>query len=57
MKIPKNSVEILLFIFLVVVGYIYEGLSGVFIGGILAIILIIRTKLRENIKKSGKNEQ
>ena len=47
MKIPKNSVEILLFIFLMIGGYIYEGLSGILIGGVVAILLIIRTKLRE----------
>ncbi len=46
----KNLVEILLFIFLVVIGYFYNGYSGVLIGGGVAILLIIRTKLRENIK-------
>ncbi len=50
MKIPKNSAEILLFIFLVAGGYIYEGFFGVLLGSILTILLIIRTKLRENIK-------
>ncbi len=50
MKMPKNLVEILLFIFLVVGGYIYEGLFGILIGSIGAILLIIRTKLREKTK-------
>ena len=52
MKTPKNLVEILLFIFLVVGGYIYEGLFGILIGSIIAIFLIIRTKLREKIKSN-----
>lgn len=47
MKIPKNLAEILLFIFLVAGGYIYGGLGGMLFGGFVAIILIIRTKLRE----------
>jgi len=47
MKIPKNLAEILLFIFLVAGGYIYAGFDGILIGGGIAILLIIRTKLRE----------
>lgn len=47
MRIPKNFVEILLFIFLVTIGYYYEKLSGALIGAIIAILLIIRTKIRE----------
>jgi len=47
MKIPKNSIEILLFISLVVAGYYYEGLSGAFLGSLAAILLIIRMRLRE----------
>ncbi len=50
MKIPKNSPEILLFIFLVAVGYIYGGFIGIIIGGGVAILLIIRQKLRAKIK-------
>ncbi len=50
MKIPKNFVEMLLFISFVVTGYYYEGLSGVLIGSLLAILLIIRGKMMEKIK-------
>lgn len=50
MKIPKNLVEILLSIFLIIVGHHYEGLSGAFMGGLVAILLIIRTKMREKVR-------
>jgi hypothetical protein len=44
---PKNVAEILLFIFLAVGGYIYEELFGVLLGGLIEILLIIRTKPRK----------
>lgn len=50
MRIPKNSVEIILFVSIVIVGYYYEGLSGAFLDSLAAILLIIRTKLREKVK-------
>lgn len=51
MGILKNLAKILLVIFLEVILYVYNGF-GVIIGSllILAIIVIIREKLRENIK-------
>lgn len=50
MRIHKNLPEILLFISLVAVGYIYGGFEGTLISGGLAILLIIRQKLRAKIK-------
>ncbi len=50
MENHKNFVEILLFIFLVAIGYYYERLSGALVGGLSAILLIIRGKMMEKIK-------
>ncbi len=50
MKMPMNLPETLLFISLVAVGYIYGVFEGILIGGGLAILLIIRQKLRAKIK-------
>lgn len=50
MKIPKNSVEISFFIFLVLIGYYYDGFIGMLIGGFVAIISIIRGKMMKKVK-------